>query len=327
MALSSTDLGTSPDHYLHSFDAGHAVFVPMDAAAYRRSIFLDHRISAAGPATMRIPVATLLGGETTAQPTGWIFHMAHCGSTLLARALDALGDNLVLREPLALRQLAIEPNAAMLDIELGMLSKRYSKNALNIVKANVPVNFILDEIAQRQENGTAILLYLDLPDYLSAILRSEGHRTWLRGICSLLSPYLGDLSKCSDAQRAGALWQAQMLRFEALSRFWPRSRSVDAERFFSEPATILGSAARLLGVETTKNAVSQLVSGPLFSTYSKQPAIRFSNEDRIARRDQVAAGLASEIDEARDWLGANGHDPDETRQRVARLACSEWDSD
>jgi len=48
MSLTIDDLFASPDHYLHSFEGDAAVFVPMDRAAYHRSIFLDGRISPAG---------------------------------------------------------------------------------------------------------------------------------------------------------------------------------------------------------------------------------------------------------------------------------------
>src|SRR3569833_1690521 len=58
MALTLDDLYNSPDHYLHSFEGDAAVFVPMDRAAYHRSIFLDDRISPADEGSMAVPLAT-----------------------------------------------------------------------------------------------------------------------------------------------------------------------------------------------------------------------------------------------------------------------------
>ena len=144
MALTLDDLFASPDHYLHSFEGDAALFMPMDRAAYHRSIFLDGRIS---PAANRIDEAPgrrrLTDAVRQAAPTGWIFHVAHCGSTLLARALDRPSANLVLREPLALRQLALAADPGRLALTLAMLSKRYRDDLPTIVKANVPVNFLL----------------------------------------------------------------------------------------------------------------------------------------------------------------------------------------
>src|SRR5688500_13065439 len=128
MALTLDDLFASPDHYLHSFEGDLALFMPMDRAAYHRSIFLDGRISPAANQTMKIPVGALIDPARKPRTTGWIFHVAHCGSTLLARALDRPSGNLVLREPLALRQLALAPDAQRLALTAAMLSKRYRED-------------------------------------------------------------------------------------------------------------------------------------------------------------------------------------------------------
>src|ERR1044072_6989935 len=100
MALTLDDLFASPDHYLHSFEGDSALFMPMDRAAYHRSIFLDGRISPVANRSMRVPVAPLAEAARPPAPTGWIFHVAHCVSTLLARALDSPAANLVLSDPL-----------------------------------------------------------------------------------------------------------------------------------------------------------------------------------------------------------------------------------
>src|SRR5215218_6527686 len=199
MSLTLDDLFKSPDHYLQSFEGDAAVFVPMDRAAYHRSIFLDHRLSPAADRSMRLPLAALTGEAPPPAATGWIFHVAHCGSTLLARALDDPSLNLVLREPLALRQQAFDRDPKRLAVTAAMLSKRYRDDLPTIVKANVPVNFLLPEIVALDPEAPAIFLYSSLRDYLLAILRSENHRGWLNRVTTHLAAYLGDLSELSDA--------------------------------------------------------------------------------------------------------------------------------
>ena len=122
MALTLDDLFASPDHYLHSFEGDAALFVPMDRAAYHRSIFLDTRISPASSRSMKLPVSALTGHSAKGQATGWIFHVAHCGSTLLARALEAAESKIVLRGPFALRPLGVGAVAARLRRVWAMLS-------------------------------------------------------------------------------------------------------------------------------------------------------------------------------------------------------------
>lgn len=303
------DLLTSPDHYLHSFDGADAIFVAMDRAAHRRSIFLDDRIAPVSGAAMRVPV-DVLKGAAPSRPAGnaWIFHIAHCGSTLLARALDGLDDRLVLREPLALRQAALARDMRMLGLALSMMGKRYPGTAMPVVKANVPVNFAIPAIAAAMSHVPAILLYYSVEDYLLAVLRSENHRAWARRVTGELAPFLGDLGGLSDAERAAALWLAQLRLFKAGLDALPQALALDAERFFAEPANVLGAAAELFGMAVSARRIDEIAGSSLFATYAKNPAVPFGNADRIARRDALRVALGPELASARAWLALNGPD-------------------
>jgi len=306
MALTLDDLFASPDHYLHSFEGDSALFVPMDRAAYGRSIFLDGRISPASDQSMHLPAAALAANPPAPKRTGWIFHVAHCGSTLLARALDDPASNLVLREPLALRQQAFARDPARLALTLAMLSKRYRADLPTIVKANVPVNFLLPRIAASDPGAAAIFLHCALRDYLLAILRSENHRNWLRRVTEQLAAWLGDLSALSDAERCAALWLAQSRAFESALAGMANGRSLDSEAFFAAPGPVLKAAASHLGVPMDEPAAAATVAGPLFATYSKNPGLPFDNEARLARRAETEATLTAELDEAQAWIDRNG---------------------
>jgi hypothetical protein len=310
----------TPDAYLHSLEGGEAVLVPMDRAAYRRSIFLDHRISPAGEGGWRVPVAELAGAAPPVQPMGWIFHVAHCGSTLLARALDELGGALVLREPLALRQLALQGDRSLLPAVLAMLSRRYPGEGASLVKANVPVNFMLDAIAAADPQAPAILLWSRLDDYLTAILRSPNHRAWVRNVTGLLSDKLGAELPESDAELAALLWTAQMREYARAIGMMPHAVSLEAETFFSQPAETLHAAAAHFGVLPAPGAVEDLVAGPLFNTYSKSPAQAFDNAARIGRNLALATSLASDLDVAQSWVETNAADIKSTMATVTSKA-------
>jgi hypothetical protein len=189
-----------------------------------------------------------------------------------------------------------------------MISKRYRADAPTIVKANVPVNFLLPDLVALDPQARAIFLHLGLPDYLLAILRSENHREWLRRVTTSLSPHLGDLTLLSDAQRAAALWVAQMRAFAAATAALPNARSVDAEIFFSDPHAALAASAAHFGVEMASAAIDQCVAGPLFATYSKNPDVAFDNKARLVRRAELETLLASELHEARAWVDASASD-------------------
>lgn len=302
MALTIDQLFATPDHYLHSFEGDAALFVPMDRAAYQRSIFLDGRISPAADQVMKLPVAALATQTPPPKPTGWIFHVAHCGSTLLARALDRPDANLVLREPLALRQAALAPNPQRLALVAAMISKRYRADAPTIVKANVPVNFLLPELVALDPGARAIFLHLVLRDYLLAILRSDDHRGWLRRVTAQLASHLGDLSALSDAERAAALWLAQLRAFAATIASMPNARSLDAEHFFAEPRRFLKLAGEHLRTPIPDAELNALIEGPLFATYSKNPDVAFDNATRIERRSALERSLAPELEQAQAWI-------------------------
>jgi hypothetical protein len=306
MATSLDELFASPDNYLHSFEGDAAIFVPMDRAAYHRSIFLDGRISAAAGAPRRLRASELVGEPLQSAPTSWIFHVAHCGSTLLARALDKPDANLILREPLALRQLALAPDRQKLALVTALLSRRYNADLPTIVKANVPANFLLPQLVGFDPDARAIFLHLGLRDYLLAILRNEGHREWVRRVTAQLSAHLGDLSSFSDAERAATLWMAQMRAFSNGIAHLANARSLDAEAFFAAPRLFLGLAADHLGVPLTDEEIEAITAGPLFSTYSKNPQLQFNNEMRLTRRSELEQTLVGELDQAQRWVDERG---------------------
>ncbi|MBB4860248.1 hypothetical protein HNO88_003590 [Novosphingobium chloroacetimidivorans] len=308
MALTLADLLASPDHYLHSFEDAAAVFVPMDRAAYHRSIFLDGRISPAGSGSMRVPLSTFAGRVPQAAETGWIFHVAHCGSTLLARALDTPDTNLVLREPLALRQAAIAGDGGVLALAAASVSKRYRADLPTLVKANVPVNFVLPQLRGLYPQAPALFLYLNLSDYLLAILRSDDHRAWLRRVTQQLASHLGDLTALQDGERAAALWLAQMRAYAASIEQHPRSRSLDAELFFQDPQPVLRAAATLFSIPLDDGTIAQMTRGPLFTRYSKNPEQAFDSAARRARSEALLPRLAGEIASAEAWIAAHGSD-------------------
>jgi hypothetical protein len=314
-------LVSTPDHYLFAFDADQAIFAAMDRGAYHRSIFLDRRIAAAGPETFPVPVDALARYVDEHPPatgaSGWIFHIAHCGSTLLARALDRPEQSLILREPLALRQLGVaRAQSADSAPEAGWLSRlrlattlarrQYRPDAPAIVKANVPVNFMMPQILEIAPAAPAILLYFPLRLYLLAILRSPQHRNWVMNVTAQVQPALarlvGDLEGSGIPERAAALWMAQMrLYADALERF-AGATSLHAEDLFNAPRPILEAAGRHLGIRISEPDLDAIAAGNLFSTYSKAPAQAFDNARRLEVRAETSRLLGAEIDQARRWV-------------------------
>ena len=317
--LTDAALIADPANYLYAFGEGEALFVPMDRAAYLRSIFLDRRINAAAEGVLRRPLAALfaaLGDGERPQPA-WIFHMAHCGSTLLARALDGDDAALVLREPLGLRQLGVAAAhgdgglADALRLATSLYGRRLGTDGVpTLVKANVPVNFLLRELLA---SGTpALLLYHPLAAWLTAVLGSEANRNWVRFVTDELAPgierWAGPLAGLDETQRAAALWLAQARMFASALAANPHVRSLAADTLYAQPAPTLAEAARLFGRDDDPAAIAATVAGPVFSSYSKNPDIAFDAAARAAQRAATATALAGEIAAARRWVAGRARE-------------------
>jgi hypothetical protein len=321
--ITISDLLHNPDFYMFGWEDDHAIFLDMNRQSYARSIFFDDRIVTADDQVMRVPLEPLLTSVSqmgAAQPRiGWIFHMAHTGSTLLARALDCPGKNLVIREPASLRALGVEarsfssdrpPNESWgqrFNLTMAMLNKRYSDDEAVIVKANVPVNGIIPDVLANAPNPKALLLHFGLEDYLTAILRSPNHRKWVERIFSELqleSQSAGPSGETQHAEKAAALWLFQIRIFADVLAANPSVRSLEANILFDEPLMCLKAASDYYGCPINDGDARTIIGGELFSTYSKNPNAAFDNARRKERVSETRTALAEEFKLARNWVEA-----------------------
>lgn len=308
---------SSPDLYVQSFDRDEAIVFEMDQSAYQRSIFLDRRIAAKNMEHKRVRRSDVLAATKDAAPgpINYIFHIAHCGSTLLARALELPGQNLVLREPYTLRQLGAEAAAgdedeATVRMMRVLLGRRYNLSGPVIVKANVPVNFMIPRLMRPQAEQAALFLHYGLEDYLLAILRSQMHRDWVLHVSNELKPGIEKLTGARAADEsvaisAARLWLAQILQFDRALAEFPNSKSLSAEDLFEMPKAVLEAAFALFGQPQSEVTIDAIVSSDLFTRYSKDPRHKFDNAQRVARRAKLKEDLAPELEAGRAWAIAH----------------------
>jgi hypothetical protein len=312
----------NPDQFLLEFEDTDAIFVDMDRDAYYRSIFCDRRISPRNRNLTRVACAHLyeFRDQYFCRPPNlsYIFHMAHCGSTLLARALDIKEANIVYREPFALRQLGVEAASIShgekaptdwqrrLNLITALLGRSYNKEGTVIVKANVPVNFMIPQLLEIETDAHAILLYFSLDNYLLAILRTPSHRNWIARIIAEtnlgISANIGVQQNLTLPQAAACLWMAQIMIFAKVISDYPLVRSLNAEDLFNDPRLVLQHAFDYFGQEFEGPTIEKIVSGELFTRYSKNPERQFDNESRLARRRELKKEITHEMKEGRDWV-------------------------
>lgn len=309
-----------PDQFLLAFEANDAVVIEMDRAAYERSVFLDGRISPRAQTITKVPL-TELYAITEASPVseetpGIIYHVAHCGSTLLARALDLPEQTLVLREPMALRQLGAQAGAAPAAMThpewtrrarllIHMMSRRYADGPV-IVKANVPVNFMISPLMEMAPNHRAMAIYFSLEDYLIAIMRSPNHRRWIENISrevgAGMQALTGHAPSGTIAEMAALLWLAQMKAFADLLERNPNAASLNAEDLFNRPQDTVSAAFAHFGAPQSDAKVKAITDSDLFSHYSKNPGVAFTNAARLERKKKSSREIEPEMSQARALL-------------------------
>jgi hypothetical protein len=326
-------LFSTPEFYLTEFAGRHAHFVRMSRDTYHKSIFTDrHRIVSADENLYSMEIQQLMeiyeNRCSGRLPVNYIFHIAHCGSTLVSRAIDMPGVNLVYREPAPLRQLAADHSLAGKQIGLdtvwgrglrmvcALLGRRYQAHQPVIVKANVPVNFILPELFKLNPDSRALFIYCRPQDFLIAALKSAERRQW---VARLLKELAGSISLDTDipvevlhrltpATGAACLWQVQVQRFMVMLNQLTHTRSLDCESFFNSPEKELKNILNYFCHETTDAEISQIVHSDLFVSHAKAPRIKYDNSSRKADRNNLLITLEDEINEGMSWLNEYSSD-------------------
>jgi hypothetical protein len=316
----------SPDMYLLEFTEQQALFILMTRESYNRSIFTDRqRIVPASPEGRGIDLDKLLQHpdiDSVQQPLRFVFHLAHGGSTLLARALDLPGRSLVIREPAPLRQLAVERLAThpmlfneerwmrRLRLVTGLLGRRYLESEPVLVKANVPVNFMLPELLSLHEDSCGVMLYSGLKQYLASVLKSPDHQRWVVNVIRQLAggikqiPALSSVmvDKLSPPEAAACLWLVQMSKYVQALELHSNLRTLVSDAFFEQPGATLQAASDFMGLGFSAPEIQEIVASGLFTLHAKKPGMVYDN---AARKDEYRRQLADNqqlISAGMEWV-------------------------
>jgi len=330
-ALDPDTLFRRPDACPLEFSQDGLDLVPMSRETYQQSLFMDRgRIIPAARRGWRLPLPGLLDEferrRVAQRPINFIFHIAHCGSTLLARAMDVPARTLVLREPFPLRQLGAEAAATRsgprnpaiwrrcLALTGALMGRRYAREEAVIVKANVPVNFMLGPLLDLHSESRGVLLYAGLERYVLSILKTPMHRHWVDNVSAQLNggikatPELAteDPASLTTAERAACLWAVQMLRFRAALAERQTLCSLDCEVLFAKPAETLRRCFDHFGVALPAADIEAIVTGELFRRHAKNPRRAYDRAQREQDLEQLRTDLAADLDQARSWIERAG---------------------
>lgn len=290
----------------------------LSEAQFRAASFLDQRLLAVGENQARVPYTMSLAQlqslpHAPGQPKAhFIFHIGHCGSTLISRALAASTEVLPIREPLSLRQLAASlPSAAnpeweqMLDLALSAHSRSFRPGQVSMIKATSTCNNLILPLMGRAPPSRSLLLFLPLESYLAGMLGKQSPALDLRGHAAGrledwrritgVSLQIAEISEFSEVQLAVISWLSCMaLLLKALQAHPARCLMLDFETFLADPEKVL---IKLISFFSLAESQTQILQAwpDIAVGYSKKPDEPYSafNRNRtLARgRTQRAADI------------------------------------
>ena len=314
-------LTTSPDFLWQDIDLVNrrGLVVKLDEAGYRRASFLDNRafVRETQGAWFRLEriLQEAAGLPASPSPHG-IFHVSHCGSTLVSRLIAELPGCLPIREPLVPLGLAMERReldrpVSRLDgatwgkfygTAMRLLSRVYRPGDRAVIKHTSACGNLLTPFMESAPDSKALLLHTDLETWLTVMLRDEDVRhngrfyaqAWLSDLHSLTGRRDIRLAALDDAQQFAVNWLSAMLQFErAVRQHGARALRCDFEMFLADPRAGLENTGAFLGFDTT--GAGEAAAGPLLKSYAKNPDKPFDRAARDQELKQTRERSAAEI--------------------------------
>ncbi|MGA9851770.1 MAG: hypothetical protein WBR15_02425 [Gammaproteobacteria bacterium] len=327
------ELAAKPEYYLNEVDlgAGEYGFLKLDSKAYRRSVFMDHRLRSEIQDSMHVPMvameAMVLNMQTAssqAEPINYIFHTAFCCSTLISRCLDIEGTCYALREPSVLMQIANYKRAGnpfftdgvrwetLLNTVLFLLAKSRGAGEIALIKPTNAANNLAEEIMGNPRTGGVLLLYSNLEQFLVSIIKKgEGGRGFVRKLFNVIRTDsertstlpVESLAQLTDLQIATFVWYLQMDAYLKLLARFPntRIRTLDCNVFLAEPLEILIKLCDLFGIKIKMETLEEVVAGPVLKKYSKNDAQDYDSSVRETEYDQISREHQATIKSILAW--------------------------
>lgn len=292
-------------------------FRRLTRADHRGATFLTDEYLGAG-AVKALKRGEVAPNVAAPAPLHFIFHSAFCCSTVLARAFDAEGQAMGLKEPLLFNDLAgwqsrgATPDQLMAVMRDGLklLARPFAPGEAVVIKPSNIINVLAPAVLAAQPGARALLLEAPLPDFLNSIARKGmWGRLWARelllkqlragmhGFGFKPDDYFGQ----TDLQVAAMGWLAQHALFARLAAQYPeRVRTLDSVALMASPAAAMAALSALFAVPLDVDAV---VAGPAFTRHSKSGS-SFGAEARLAEQAGAAPAHADEIEKVTVWAEA-----------------------
>ncbi|MEZ5921617.1 MAG: hypothetical protein R3C60_09740 [Parvularculaceae bacterium] len=312
-------IGSDRDVFIHQIDAlnARALLVRLGEAQLKAASFLDDRIITPGVNTAWVPLAELDAAASRAPQFsgGVIFHIGHCGSTLISRLVEETTGVRSLREPAILRTLAQLRAATDDGVGLWPHAKieKSLQTALNVAGGGAPsiikATSYCGDLAP-MISAPQLFCFVVPATYIASMMSGANptdlklHAALrLKRLRRITGDAIADLHALSPGEMAAMSWASECTA-ALISKSTQNAKflSVDFDRFLEDSTDGLAAIFAHFGLSADKARINTVLSGPLMQSYSKDFSFAYSPTDR---REIVAENLAAhraEVDFGLDWL-------------------------
>lgn len=317
-------LATDSNVLIHQIDPGpdRVAVVALSDDQIRNAAFLDGRAltpQTQGCMTSWNDVAAAAAHLPQTMPM-MIFHVGHCGSTLISKLIEAAGGPRGMREPLPLRVFAaMEANLSEglsvwsrddLHSRMALFLRSCAKNPATAVKATSICNNLIAP-ALTAGAGPMLFVYVSAETYVTAMLGGENAHFdiygslefRLRRLRKLCEDNIGNLTDFSLGEMAAICWACETATAaQAIRDANGAVLTMDFDRFLKTPAETLSTILAHFGAPQDEAKIQAALSGPLMRQYSKAPEHQFSPDFRAQLLAQYRREQGEEIDKGLAWL-------------------------
>jgi hypothetical protein len=319
-------LAERPEIYPHQLNLVNdsLLLVNLTADEIKAAPFLDQRVlgqQTKGQWVAWQAVAEIFDGQANRDFPGFIFHVGHCGSTLLSRLMEFAGGTRCLREPLPLRTLAQEAadhgegrsflTGQERHRRLQWFARMWARGANHtVVKATSICTGLLAEIQALEPAARAVFLYNRPETHIATLLAGQNALVDLKGFAQLRMQRLRRasgldlrLNRLATGQLAALGWLSETVSVtRALADHPERTVLLEFESLLQDPAGQLSQTLGHLGIPISQQSVEAAVSGSVLRTYSKAPEHEYNAQTRLAILNDSRARFRQEISAGLAWL-------------------------
>ena len=319
-------LAQRPEIFPHQLDlqANNVLLVELPVAEIGAASFLDQRVltpTTKGTWVSWVSVADAMSGAESQNPVHYIFHVGHCGSTLLSRLVQTLDDVQSLREPLPLRTLAqdfadaADGRSFLTDGSrreyLQVLSRLWGRGEpYTVVKATSICSDLLPHIHAVQPECRSVFVYNRAETHIATLLAGENAMIDLRGFARLRLQRLQKITgldirlhELNSAQLAALGWLSETTSIAASGKqHGAEIELLEFDEFLKNPADTLAQLLHFMNIPAAAASIENAVHGDVLQTYSKAPEHEYNAQTRAAILASARSEHAGDIAGALRWI-------------------------